>query len=235
MAEVLIFGKEDIFHGKSFQPGWNRNREVVVTDNVDKAKRHLVLESFLFIIIDLEAGEKKGIELAGFIRQIPRQYLTPIFFLAKDQSREYYAFHEIHCYDYFVKPLKEEEIRKILFFCRKRLEGCEKKGSIVFSIGRDRYPVNPEDILYLESINRMVVVHTVHDELQVPSLRLRDFVQNNGGDFLRIHRGTVVNRNRIQCVDSVNSLVELDNDRIQLKIGRTYLDSVRKAFDENHG
>ena len=233
MAEVLIFGKEDIFREKEWKKGWKDNQEIIITGNIAKAKRHMIFESFLFIIIDLEETEALGIELAGYIRQIPRQYMTPIFFLAGDRVYEEYAFHEIHCYDYFVKPLKPEDKRKILRFCRQRLDEGEKARSIVFSVGRDRYPVNEKDILYLESLNRTVVVHTVHDEMQVPSLRLRDFVKENDGMFLQIHRGTVVNRSRIQCVDAVNAMVELDCNGIQLKIGKTYMDSVRKSFDEN--
>ena len=233
MAEVLIFGDESIFKEKEWHSGWKENREIIITHNVDVVKRQVIFENFLFIIIDLEGAEKKAIELAKDIRQIPRQYLTPIFILATDRNREEYAFHEIHCYDYFVKPLKAGDKRKILRFCRQRLDACEKNNTIIFSIGRDRYPVNEKDILYLESVNRMVVVHTINDALQIPSLRLREFMKDHEKEFMQIHRGTVVNRSRIQCVDSVNCMVELDSNHIQLKIGRTYLDSVRKAFDEN--
>ena len=53
-----------------------------------------------------------------------------------------------------------------------------------------------------------------------------------GEQFVQIHRGTVVNRDHIRCIDLRNGVLEMKNGRGVLGIGRTYIGIVRKEFDE---
>lgn len=229
MAEILIFGKNNTFPVGAM----SERHELCVTTRMAEAKKRLVSEEFALIIIDLEDREKSGMDLARFVRQIPRQCMTPILFFSRDRRMEKKAFHEIHCYDYFLKPIDMEDIIQILYLCMRRITIRKKNNTIVFSVGSDRYPVLREDILYLENVPRNVIVHTLSMDLTVPYLKLADFVGQYGAGFVQIHRSIVVNLNKIRCVDYSKALIELRETGEQLSIGRTYLPVIRKLFDEN--
>ncbi|WP_229775528.1 response regulator [Anaerosalibacter bizertensis] len=61
-------------------------------------------------LLDIQLKDYSGFELAKEIRNIDNYKLTPIIFVTAIPTRELMAFKEIHCYDYIVKPFKEEEI-----------------------------------------------------------------------------------------------------------------------------
>ncbi|MBO4396493.1 MAG: response regulator transcription factor [Eubacterium sp.] len=208
--------------------------EVLITRNAAEVKKHICYNEITMIIIDLEWREKKGVELADYIRQVPRQCMTPILFLANNRKLEWWAFHEIHCYDYIIKPIAPMQIMQILVLCMKRMADNEKNRPIIFTVGKDRYPIYPREILYLDRTDRSVTIHTTTINLRVPSLSLGEFVDVFGEQFVRIHRGTVVNRSYIRCIDLKNMVLEMKNGCGYLDIGRTYIGAVRKEFDETN-
>ena len=104
---------------------------------------------------------------------------------------------------------------------------------IIFTSEHNKYPVFLEDILYLESVNRAVVVHTSNDILRVPSLRLSVFMEQYGRSFIRIHRTMIVNKAKIRRFDRYKSVIEISETGERLPVGRSYCEILRKAFDEN--
>ena len=109
----------------------------------------------------------------------------------------------------------------------------ETSKPIIFSAGHNRYPVALNDILYLESVNRVVIVHTINEIIKIPSLRLGAFMEEYGNIFIRIHRTMVVNKSKIRRYNNCGLFVEIVETGEKLPVGRTYADCVRKAFDEN--
>ena len=113
-------------------------------------------------------------------------------------------------------------------------EAPEKSSKpIIFTSEYNKYPVFLEDILYLESVNRAVVVHTSNDILRVPSLRLSIFMEQYGRSFIRIHRTMIVNKTKIRRFDKYKSVIEISETGERLPVGRSYCEILRKAFDEN--
>ena len=190
------------------------------------------MNDYMMIIIDLDGRERKAMELAAYSRLIPRQFMTPIIFLSNDRKKEWQAFHEIHCYDFFVKPLSDRDITKIMILSVKQLSKAEKKETIAFSVGADLYPVDIDDILYLERCERTIIVHTTGRELHVPSIKLGEFAEEYGKWFIQVNRGAVMNRRKIKCIDFANAMIEIKDCDDYLTLGRTFLPNVRKAFDE---
>ena len=109
----------------------------------------------------------------------------------------------------------------------------ETSKPIIFSAGHNRYPVAIDDILYLESINRAVIVHSRMELIKIPSLRLGAFMEQYGHIFIRIHRTMVVNKSKIRRYNNCGLFVEIAETGEKLPVGRTYSEYVRKAFDEN--
>ena len=210
----------------------NGHEEVVFTTKQREVKRLIKLHSYAMILIDLDGHAREGMNTASFIRHTPNQYMTPILIFSSERKYEWEAFHTVHCYDYFMKPLTPPDVMKVLCLCLNRMESREKEQRMFFTVGNDTFPVPPDDILYLDRRDRTVVVHTTTTDFDVPSLSLSGFIRENGADFLQIHRSTIINRNHIRCVDFTNGKLELCGTADQLPIGRAFMPVVRKLFDE---
>ena len=226
MSEVLIYGAHFPM------PLGERNGKFIrFVSTKREFKTFLTSDNYSMIIIDLEGREKEGFSLAEYVRQIPRHCSVPILFFAKNRRLEKRAFHEIHCYDYFVKPLSNDDIIQIVYLCTRRMAGKNDCTDIVFPVNNDKYLFKMQDIYYLEANGKYVTVNTASYILDVPYLILDDFMGNYGEHFLRVHRAYVVNRLHIRCVDLTSATVELDNG-VVLEVGRKYISGLRQEFGE---
>ena len=165
----------------------------------------------LFLNLDpryLITGERKGEiqKFPGLVREEPPAYLPDKITESSTATR----------------PIRSLSTKPI-----------ETSKPIIFSAGHNRYPVAMDDILYLESVNRAVIVHTRKEIIRIPSLRLAGFMEQYGDSFIRIHRTMVVNKDKIRRYNNSRLFVEINETGEKLPVGRTYSEYVRKAFDEN--
>ena len=69
---------------------------------------------------------------------------------------------------------------------------------LMMSIGKREIPIRIDSIIYVESRNRKVAVHTMREEIEYYD-RIEDLECMLGEDFFRTHRGFLVN---LKCVES---------------------------------
>jgi DNA-binding LytR/AlgR family response regulator len=93
------------------------------------------------------------------------------------------------------------------------------------------YCVSCPDIVYMETQNRYVVVHTRERKICVPYLKLSDCLEKGEGRFLRCHRSILVNPSYIQEIQIRNKQIILTEHRGELMIGRKYIHDVKGIFD----
>jgi DNA-binding LytR/AlgR family response regulator len=87
------------------------------------------------------------------------------------------------------------------------------------------------DIVYMETQNRYVIVHTRVRDICVPYLNLSDCQTKSEGRLLRCHRSTLVNPFYIQEIHIRNRQIVLTDDRGKIMIGRKYIRQVKEVFD----
>lgn len=68
---------------------------------------------------------------------------------------------------------------------------------LMVSIGKGELPIRIDSIIYVESRNRKVAVHTMGEEIEYYD-RIEDLERMLGGGFFRTHRGFLVN---LKCVE----------------------------------
>ena len=92
------------------------------------------------------------------------------------------------------------------------------------SIGKREIPVRIDSIIYVESRNRKVALHTAKEEIEYYD-KIEDLERMLGNDFFRTHRGFHVN---LSCVESY------DRKGVCMTGGDTVLISKYRfhAFDE---
>lgn len=88
-----------------------------------------------------------------------------------------------------------------------------------------------EDIIYMESQNRCVQVHTREREIFVPYLKLCECMEKAGGHFVQCHRSILVNPKYIHEIQLSKKRIILREGRGELMIGRKYVQDLRRIFD----
>jgi len=88
--------------------------EVKITGYAKEALKHAKEDYYDVFLLDIQLIDYSGFTLANQIREMNQYKLTPMIFITAIPTRELLAFKEVHCYDYIVKPFKEEEIRTAL-------------------------------------------------------------------------------------------------------------------------
>lgn len=229
MAEVMVFSKDlRSYCGLKEAP----QSEFALVSNSDRAKDILQQQNIKAVLIDLEEQEREGLNFAAYLREIHRYYLLPVIFLAVDRTYEEMAFHEIHCFDYVIKPVRMEQMIEILNLLSGRLDPwCIPKG-LVLHVKEGVYRMEMSDIVYVEILNRNLIVHTIFDALVFPYRRLGECIAQGRGELIQCHRAIAVNRTYVERLDYTNKLVYLKEEMGTVMIGRKFISDLREEFDE---
>ncbi|TCS87649.1 response regulator receiver domain-containing protein [Keratinibaculum paraultunense] len=129
----------------------NEEIRINITGYAEKALEYVKNMDYNMFLLDIQLKDYSGFDLAKEIRDIDKYKLTPIVFITAIPTRELMAFKEIHCYDYIVKPFKDEEVEHIL----KTLinYGIEMEEDTYIKIKQREYSylINEDEIIYIES------------------------------------------------------------------------------------
>lgn len=225
MADILVFQRKKATIEKA-------EHAIRIVTEEKGAEEAVQMNTYRLILIDLEEMEESGIAFAFFVRGLKEYRMTPILFFAKDKKYEQMAFHDIHCYDYMVKPICEEEIIRIVYLYLTHSPVSEESCRMRFQIRGEDYIISIQDIVYMEVMNRSVFVHTVNQILEVPYMKLCDCVSYGEGAFVQCHRSCIVNRRYIRKIDYVNHQIELKDSTEKILMGRKYERLLRHEFDD---
>lgn len=229
MAEILIFCKEKEIFDELRQSMACR---IEIVSQVERAKELLYCCNIRAVIIDLEEQERDGFLLAAYLREIYRYYLLPVIFLAGDCRCEKTAFHDFHCFDYLTKPVPMEKLTGILNLICGRLDSLQIPKGLVFRVRGGVHRVEMADIIYLEVLNKNLVVHTIYEERHFPYRRLGECIDQGGGDLVQCHRSIVVNCAYVERLDYAERQVLLKRGMGAVAMGKKYMKELRERLDE---
>ena len=206
----------------------SKDIDITVTGYAKEALDNANIQDFDLFLLDIQLNDYSGYELAQKLRDIDRYKLTPIVFITGIPTRELMAFKEIHCYDYIVKPFKEEEVIDIVETLINY--GIKKKNenNYLSLVQKDYiYRVNIEEIIYMESIRGKIKLQTIKEEIALSNYTLYKLLGELTYEFVQCHRGFVINTNYIEKLDKANNSIKLKNIDELIPIGRKYKDLLR--------
>ncbi len=105
----------------------------------------------------------------------------------------------------------------------------ESKTYNIRASNENRYRLNEEEILYIESMHNKVVWHCF-DKTIVCSDSLHNLEEKMSENFVRIQRGYLVNKNRVCCVRRCE--VEMDNGDVLSIPTKKYIHMREKLLDK---
>lgn len=236
MANILIVEDEPLI-AKGLATIINSINEEIrinITDYAEKALEYAKDMDYNMFLLDIQLKDYSGFDLAKEIRDIDKYKLTPIVFITAIPTRELMAFKEIHCYDYIVKPFKDEEVEHIL----KTLinYGIEMEEDTYIKIKQKEYSylINEDEIIYIESRNKKLFIVTINEEISLSTYTLKQLMDKLGENFVQCHRGYIINMNYIEKIHKTENDIYLKEVEIPIPIGRKYKDYIRgKIYEIN--
>lgn len=179
------------------------------------------------IFLDIEMPGINGLDFMKSIPQPPKVIFTTAY---RNYAAE--AF-DVDALDYLVKPIPFERFLKAINKFYETVKPFavnsipDEQRQIVLKSDKKNYKVDIDDILFIESMDDYVKVHTTQKTL-VCYLRLTGIeTMLDNSQFIRIHRAYIVNKKRISIF--THAFVQVNNQ--QLPIGRSYRDEVVKRLE----
>lgn len=184
------------------------------------------IDLFLVDIIldDDKSSDASGVRLVEQMRKIPKYVLTPVLFITSLEDTTGYAYKDLNCLGYVEKPFSPEHVKQLVkkafYFPTIKSQNatfCFRKDGIL-------YPVKIGDIVYMDSANRMINIHTANgDVLEVPYKTLKEILDEMDADcMMQCSRRTIVNKDYILNLDIANRYITLKNSTEKLEIGKVY-------------
>jgi len=197
------------------------------------------------LFLDIQMPEVTGLDLARTIQTHGEPAV--VFVTAYDQ----YALRafEVHALDYLLKPFSSDRFRAALGHAREHLAKRRAKADVPEAAGTEQaretqaagrrnrlmvkaagriHFVRTSDIDWCEAAGNYVRMHVGHQEHLVRDTMGHLESQLDGLQFMRIHRSTIVNVDRIQEMQSSfnGEYVVLLRNGTRLTLSRGYRDAI---------
>lgn len=211
---------------------------VEIVSTWTKRNRHLAevkqyedAESFLFdyseekdfdiLLLDIEMPGMNGIELAKKVRS--ENSTVQIVFITG-----YYEYFsdgfDVSALHYLIKPADEQKLCAVLDKAADNL--TYRQRSVLLTTADGEIKVSLADILYVESENVYIIVHTVHGDHRT-RMALTKFSEQLDDTFFKVHRSFVVSLKYIKKVTRTD--VTMTNGE-SVPISRGLYDEVHAAL-----
>jgi DNA-binding LytR/AlgR family response regulator len=175
------------------------------------------------IFLDIQMDNINGIEAAAKIRENQEQLADSInkdaviIFITGKKEYVFQAF-DVSAFHFLLKPIDDEKMVQVLM---RVVEICEKKNfqnkeQIFIKTRYLNKILNLNDIFFIESKRRKVVIFTDNEEIELYAT-MEELEQQTGNTFFRCHRRYLVNMKYIE---------EYGIDTIKLK-NKKYNDFVK--------
>ena len=186
------------------------------------------------VFLDIQMPQIDGLTLA---RTLGRTMPAVVFVTAYDE----YALgaFEVHALDYLLKPYSADRFKAALVHARQHLSARRESGShplaserrdrlVIRSSGRI-YFIRTRDIDWCEAAGNYVHLHVGSQRHIVRGTMAHIEAQLDHAQFVRIHRSTIVNVDRIQELQSSfgGEYVVLLHDKTRLTLSRGYREGLQ--------
>ena len=174
------------------------------------------------LLLDIDMPGISGMEVAAALTREKVQTLI-VFVTAHDEL--VYDSFKYHPFAFVRKKFLEEELKAVLSDCEKQLESRNK--NFVFQNASKLVTLAQSEILYFEGQANYLAIHTTSEEYKMRSTMAGVEKELEDSDFLRIHKGFLVNLEHIRVLKTEE--LELDNGTV-LPIGKSYSEAAKKSI-----
>ncbi len=173
--------------------------------------------------LDIYMPGENGIDVAKALQEISPN--TGIAFVTTSTEHAVDAF-SMHALHYLVKPVTTEGVVEV--FRRLTELRSNRRDTIVFTVGSERYMVFMDQICLLENDNHAVNVSLSDGRRLKVWMSFSELEQRLDGSFLRINRGIIVNMDQIAQMGTDICTLQ---DGSRLPIAVRHSAAIRATYD----
>lgn len=176
---------------------------------------------FDIALLDIEMNEYNGFDMAEYIYGM-NEFCVMAFY--SNHSQYAIKGYKYHIYRYILKDepaqIKEMLISEIFLEYGRR---CKR---LALKQGNSRIYIQLHDIYYIESLRKLITIHTDTKDIvcHEPLKRL----EKECIGFIRVHKSFLVNAAKIRSVVTSRE-IELNNG-VVIPIGKRYTDNLKKLL-----
>lgn len=201
------------------------------TRHLTEVKQYADAKAFLFdysaekdfdiLLLDIEMPGMNGIELAKEIRcenaSVQIVFITGYY--------EYFSDgFDVSALHYLIKPAEERKLCAVLDKAADHL--AYRQRAVLISTADGRMKVSLADILYIESENVYIIVHTVHGDYRT-RMTLGGFAGQLDETFFKVHRSFIVGLKYVRKITR-SGITMINGDNVP--ISRGLYDDVHAAL-----
>lgn len=185
-------------------------------------------EHYNLIFLDIEFDLTNGIEVGQKIRTELEDEKVQIVYVSAKESYAMELF-SVRPMNFLVKPISEWDV---IDNVDKAIALSEMYDSFFeLKFGPDNYRIPYGSILYFESVNRKIYIHTKRGTREMYG-RLNEIEPDTPPNFIRIHQSYLINRMYVTYWNSEE--IVLIND-CRLPVSQTYRKGMCKALMKKRG
>lgn len=181
------------------------------------------------ILMDIEfEAEKNGLTVAEEICRVRPQMQIIYMTGYNDRFAQHVLLSRVNLVGYLTKPLDASVLTRYL---DKLYQASALKSFFTFSVRGQQISVLTETVLYLESRNHTVVIHTNDGDYTVYE-KLPELLEKLPPVFARCHKSYLVNMNRIRRLNGSEIWL---SEELMVPISKRYLAQTRESFFRHIG
>ena len=193
---------------------------IEVFDNALEASNFLEENTVDLILTDIEMPRLTGLD---FIRMLsPKPHIIVITAYSNFALESY----ELDVIDYLKKPVSFDRFQKSIDKVKRLItnntnENILSETSIYVKEAGKMVKVEFDDIIYIEALGDYLKIITKVRSIITLSTMNKIGETLPSTKFMRVHKSFIININKINSIDSANSLVILNN-KTEITLGRTF-------------
>ncbi len=202
--------------------------EVYRCDCMEAALDMIQTEQVDLFVVAVSLGQEdyrmtEGLRFGKKIREQEEYFDTPMIFIAKDNKYEMYAYRHLHCYQYLESPYDREYMYQNLVEILSHQGKYPVEPTIALSYRSGMSIFHEREIMYLESVNGDILVHTLDDTVSVADVAIKRLLSLlNPSVFFQCHRSFIVNIHYIKKLNRQNNTLVMFHSKEAVPIGKTY-------------
>lgn len=165
------------------------------------------------IFLDIKITSLSGLEVAKYVSDYKSSKInlsSPFIIFATGYNNYMTESYELYAYDYLLKPFKFERIKHTMDRIYSIYTDYINVSKIGIKISNDICFINPNDILFATKEGHDTVINTVWQEQIKTTETLETLEQHLSGyshQFMRTHKGFIVNMLRVSYIQKINTKV----------------------------
>lgn len=175
--------------------------------------------------LDIETGTEDGFDMAKHITDNNSKCIISFFSIHPEYAIKGYSYN---IFRYILKSESEHTKRMLIDETMKEYDRQNRKLFIHPKNKNTSSYVLINDITYLESYGRILIIHTDDEDMEWYNPISKAEQELKKYKFIRCHKSYIVNLTAVKSMKD-NSVIVLKNGQ-QIPIGRKYISDVKWAF-----